>query len=309
MLGAVTVLEVIQRTTSFLAKKGVESPRLQSELLLAHVLGLQRMQVYLNFERELTQAQEEAMRQLVIRRGQREPLQHLVGSTSFCGLEIEVNRSVLIPRPETELLAEQGWLFLNQRAKEVLEQAGTRAGSLKSDTGPLALDFGTGSGCLAIALASKCPTSAITALDISPEALETARRNAARHGVDNRIDFLLSNGLEAVPADGQFDLIIANPPYIPSAEIPLLEPEVREHDPRLALDGGADGLQAYRHLAAAGTKLLKPGGKLMVEFGDGQEVRLQELFAQEKWVVEAVRDDYTGRPRLLMARKSNQPAG
>ena len=140
-----TVLEAIQRSTEFLARKGVDSPRLQTELLLAHLLQRPRMQLYLNFERSLTPPEVETFRELVKRRGQREPLQHILGSTSFCGLEIAVNRNVLIPRPETELLAERGWTFLN------------RLSTLNPQ--PTALDFGTGSGCLAIALAHHCPAA------------------------------------------------------------------------------------------------------------------------------------------------------
>src|SRR6266513_3069549 len=147
-IGLVTVLEVIQRSTEFLAKKGVDSPRLQTELLLAHLLKLPRMQLYLNFERALSPVELDALRDLVKRRGQREPLQHIVGSTSFCGVEIAVNRHVLIPRPETELLAEHGWKFLAQLST---------LGSQRSTV----LDFGTGSGCLAIALAFNCRSAQV----------------------------------------------------------------------------------------------------------------------------------------------------
>lgn len=283
-------MEVIQRTTGFLAKKGVESARLQAELLVAHVLALPRMQVYLNFERVLTATEEDRLRQLVIRRGDREPLQHILGTTSFCGLELVVNRQVLIPRPETELLAEQGWSYLNARARDGLE--------------PTALDFGTGSGCLAIALAVHCPTAQITALDISGEALEIARVNAARHGVAERIRFRQGDGLAAVAGGPGFDLIVANPPYIPTAEIDTLQPEVRQHDPRTALDGGPDGLDFYRQLAGGAQPLLNPAGKLMSEFGDGQEQALAELLAKENWIVEAIIQDYTQRPRLSIARKN-----
>jgi release factor glutamine methyltransferase len=210
----VTVLEAIQRSTEFLAKKGVDSPRLQTELLLAHLRKQPRMRLYLEFERVLTPAEVDGFRELIRRRGQREPLQHIVGSTSFCGFEIAVNRDVLIPRPETELLAERGWTFLNQLST-INSQPST------------ALDFGTGSGCLAIALACKCPTAEVYAVDISSEALALARENAARHGVAKRIRFLHGDGFAAAPAGARFDLIISNPPYIPTAEIASLEPEVR----------------------------------------------------------------------------------
>ena len=290
-MGRVTVLEVIQRSAEFLAKKGVDSPRLQAELLLAHLLKLPRMRLYLSFERALTPTEVDAFRELVKRRGQREPLQHIVGSTSFCGLEIGVNRHVLIPRPETELLAERGWTFLNQL----------------STTNPqpsTVLDFGTGSGCLAIALASKCPTAGVCAVDISAEALELARENAARLGVAERIRFLAGDGFAALPAGACFDLIISNPPYVPTDEIATLQPEVRDYDPRGALDGGADGLDFLRRLAAEAGPFLKPGGRLMLEFGDGQAEALQAIFREEKWVVEAIVEDYTRRPRFLVAARA-----
>ena len=191
-----TVLEGIQKSTEFLAKKEVESARLQAELLLAHVLKLPRMKLYLNFERALTDAETNTFRDLVKRRSQREPLQQIVGSTSFCGLEISVNRHVLVPCPETEILAELGWSFLST----INYQPST------------VLDFGTGSGCIAVALAVKCPTAKITALDISAEALEIARKNAATNKVTDKIQFVAGNGFANLPTDSQFDLIISNPP-------------------------------------------------------------------------------------------------
>ena len=291
-----TVLEVIQRSTDFLTKKGVESARLQTELLLADVLKLPRMQLYLNFERALTTTEVETVRELVRRRGQREPLQHILGSTSFCGLEIMVNRHTLIPRPETELLAEHAWLFLNQLP--VLRCASDAGGST-------ALDFGTGSGCLAIALASKCLAARVHALDVSAEALALARQNAARHGLAERIDFYEGDGFAAVLPGARFDLIISNPPYIPSAEIVKLQQEVRDHDPRTALDGGSDGLEFFRRLAAEATTFLRPRGKLMLEFGDGQAADVGRIFEQEKWIVEATHLDYNQRPRILIARRAD----
>jgi release factor glutamine methyltransferase len=290
ILRGVTVLEAIQRSTEFLTRKGVESPRLQTELLLAHVLRQPRMRLYLEFERGLSTAEVDQLRELIKRRGQREPLQHIVGSTSFCGLEISVGRDVLVPRPETELLAERGWGFLKQRST-VNSQPAT------------ALDFGTGSGCLAIALGSHCPGVEVVATDISSEALALARQNAARHGLDGRIRFLEGDGFAALPAGASFDLIISNPPYIPSGEIASLQPEVREYDPHRALDGGADGLEHGRRLAAEAANYLKPEGRLMMEFGDGQAEALRGIFEQQKWIVEAVDEDYTHRPRIIVVRR------
>ena len=293
-----TVLEVIQKSTDFLTKKGVDAPRLQAELLLAHVLKLPRMKLYLNFERPLIAAEADAARELVKRRGQREPLQHITGATSFCGFEIAVNRHVLVPRPETELLAEAGWKFL-------LESALQRVPGREQPEGwtPTALDFGTGSGCIAIALAAKCPVARITAVDVSADALALARENAARNGVAERIEFLPGDGFSALPAGAGFDLIVSNPPYIPSHEIASLQPEVRDFDPRAALDGGVDGLDFYRTLAAQAGEFLKPGGRVMVEFGDGQADEIKKIFESQKWIVEAVRDDYSQRQRILIARR------
>lgn len=179
-----TVLEAIQRSVDFLAKKGVESPRLHAELLLAHVLKAARMKLYLDFERALTAAEQDELRELVRRRGQREPLQHILGSACFCGLDLAVNGDVLIPRPETELLAEAGWQFLNALPAAV--------------TTPAALDFGTGSGCLAIALAFKCPRAQVLAVDVSEAALAVARQNAARHGLEPRVQFFAGDELRRI---------------------------------------------------------------------------------------------------------------
>ncbi len=284
-----TVLEAIQKSAEFLGKRGVESPRLQTELLLAHLLKMPRMKLYLNFDRVLTVPETDALRDLIKRRGLREPLQHITGSTSFCGYEMTVNRHVLVPRPETELLAEAGWQFLATRPPESVT----------------ALDLCTGSGCIAIALAAKCPPAKVVATDISAEALTLARQNANGNGVAERIEFLAGDGFAALAtaATRAFDLIASNPPYIPSAEIADLDPEVRDFDPWLALDGGDDGLVFYRRLAAGAAEFLKPAGKIMVEFGDGQADALKNIFESEKWIVEAVREDYSHRARILVARR------
>jgi release factor glutamine methyltransferase len=301
----VTVLEAIQKSAEFLAKKNVESARLQAELLLAHQLKMPRMKLYLNFDRQLTTAETDGLRELVKRRAAREPLQHIVGSTSFCGFEIAVNRHALVPRPETELLAELGGKFLSTISSEPAT----------------ALDFGTGTGCISIALAAKCPRAKIVALDISADALELAKQNAAANKVSERIEFLQSDGFETVGQASslsqiekekletgkmpvlQFDLLISNPPYIASAEIETLEPEVRDFDPRAALDGGADGLDFYRLLAAQAKSFLKPHGKIMLEFGDGQAEAIRKIFENEKWIVEAVQADYSQHERVLIAKQ------
>jgi release factor glutamine methyltransferase len=303
----VTVLEAIQKSADFLAKRGVESARLNAELLLAHQLKLPRMKLYLNFERALTAAETDGLRELIKRRGNREPLQHITGSTSFCGCEIAVSRHALVPRPETELLAELGWNFLVTGHPSLVT----------------ALDFGTGTGCIAIALAVKCPNAKITALDISDDALLLAKDNAVKNNVAERIEFFQGDGFAALngrrgerPREPQecskdgspeasphhFDLIVSNPPYIASAEIATLTPEVKDFDPRAALDGGADGLDFYRRLAKKAPAFLKADGKIMVEFGDGQAEAIRQIFEAEKWIVEGVKEDYSHRARILVAR-------
>ncbi len=302
-----TVLEAIQKGADFLGKKNIESPRLQAELLLAHLLKMPRMKLYLNFERVLTTAETEALREFIKRRAAHEPLQHIVGSTSFCGFEIAVNRHVLVPRPETELLAELGWNFIS---------------TLNSQPSTC-LDFCTGSGCIAIAIAAKYPDVKIVATDISADALMLAKENAAQNNVAERIEFLMGDGFAPLKDGGgerprepksdakdvspgasphQFDLIISNPPYIPSAEISTLQPEVRDFDPRNALDGGADGLDFYRRISTEAKPFLKPDGKIMLEFGDGQADAIKRIFETEKWIVEAVKEDYSQRARILIAK-------
>ncbi|RME96270.1 MAG: peptide chain release factor N(5)-glutamine methyltransferase [Verrucomicrobia bacterium] len=280
-----TVLEVIQRSTEFLARKGIESPRLQVEWLLAHVLGLPRLQLYLNFERRLTDAELEALRDLLRRRARHEPLQHLLGTAVFCGLEFTVNRQVLIPRPETEVLADLALQWLKSRPGQ-----------------PRVLDFGTGSGCLAVTLAREHPAARVRALDVSAEALAVARENAARHGVAERIEWLEGEGWAGVPAGSRFDLIVANPPYIPTGDLAGLPPEVRDFEPRAALDGGPDGLRFYRELAA-GRERVEPGGRLMAEFGDGQAEAVVGLFREAGWGEVDVAPDLAGQPRIVIATR------
>lgn len=278
-----TVLEVIQKSAAFLEKKGVDSPRLQSELMLAELLKKPRLKLYLDFADPVAEPVVDQMREWVKRRGQREPLQHILGKAAFCDFELIVNRHTLIPRPETEILAEHAGQFL----------AGLPPPAR-------AWDFGTGTGCLAIALARKCPAAAIVATDCSAEALAVARQNAVNNGVAERIRFAHGDGLAALAADDAFDLIVSNPPYIPSGEIAGLPPEVRDFDPRAALDGGADGLDFYRLLAAQAAARLRPGGRMMLELGDGQAEAVAAIFSTQKWVVLGVERDYSKTERFIV---------
>lgn len=281
-----TVLETIQRSSGFLSGKGVESPRLQAEWLLAHVLGVPRLQLYLQFERVLTEEQVVKARELVQRRGKREPLQHILGTVVFCGHELRVGRGALIPRPETELLAEAA-----------VERLGAMGDGERSF-----LDFGTGSGCLAVSLALGCPEARGWALDRSAAALVLARENAASHGLGERVVFLEGDGFAGVPEGLRFGLVVSNPPYIPSGEVGTLEPEVKDYDPREALDGGVDGLDFYRRLAVEAPGFMVPGGWFLAELGDGQAEAVRSLFEAQSWIVESVTADYSGRLRVFQAR-------
>ena len=254
----------------------------------AQVLGVARMKLYLNFDRTLGPAETDTYRGLFQRRGQREPLQHILGTVCFHGLELAVNRHVLIPRSETERLVEHAIRWIQARGE-----------------GAEVLDFGTGSGCIAVAVAKASPTARVRAMDVSGPALEVARSNAGRHQLLERIVFVEGAGLDALPAGTKLDLVVSNPPYIPSSEIESLQPEVRDHDPRQALDGGSDGLDFYRVLARETGGWMNPGGALMVEFGDDQGAAIRELMLGQGWRVDELVRDYSGRERILIARRSD----
>ena len=238
---------------------GVDTPRVDAEWLMTHVLDCPRGELVLRHGEVLSEAQQSQWDSFMAGRAARIPLQHLMGSADFCGLGIEVNEYVLVPRPETELLAERAWQWANAIEKSVI------------------LDVGTGSGCLAIAIAVNCQRVEVHALDVSPEALVVARTNASRHHVQGCVNFFEADGRSVLTGKIFFDLIVSNPPYIPTSEISKLQAEVREHAPHVALDGGADGLDFYRALATHALKRLQPSGRLMLEIGDGQAEMVSAL--------------------------------
>jgi release factor glutamine methyltransferase len=250
-----TTLKILDWTKKFLSARGVENARLESEWLLCAATGLDRVGLYLDFEKPLSDAELGAYRVMVARRGRREPLQHILGTQEFCGLEFEVTPDVLIPRYDTETLVNEALA--------------------RMPTAQSVLDIGTGSGCIAVALARKLPGASVTAIDIFEAALVVARRNAERNGVT--VKFLQGSLLEPV-AGCHFDLIISNPPYIPSGDILTLQPEVRDFDPRDALDGGADGLNMYRSLIPNAPALLNSRGWLILEVGVGQAADVAQIF-------------------------------
>jgi release factor glutamine methyltransferase len=279
-----TIGEAILAGQQQLQAAGVEAGRLETELLLAQLCDRPRLNLWLERHHQLTPGQAEKLTDWLARRATREPLQHILGWAPFLDFELHVTGDVLVPRPETETLAQ--WAIQK----------------LAGITGPRVLDWGTGSGCLALAIAQAVPAAEVHALDVSPEALRIARANATAYRLADRIRFHLGDGFKALADPTPFDLLVTNPPYIPAAEIETLDPEVRLHDPRVALVGGEDGLDCYRRLAGEARVWLKPGGWLLAEFGDGQADALTELFGQAGWSLEAVEKDLSGRQRVLIVR-------
>ena len=272
----------LEKAEKDLLEAGVPSPRWDIEWLAEHVTGIRRLELPLFSARQLTGEEARLLADFVIRRCRREPLQHLIGWVPFLGLEIESSREAFIPRPETEALAEQAIRRLNQRK-----------GSRK------VLDLGTGTGCLSIAIACAVEGAVCWTVDLSPETLALARRNVDRHGLTDRIHLVRSNWFSQLPPSLKFDLIVSNPPYIPRLEITDLPPEVRYYDPRLALDGGGEGLDFYRVIASEGRRRLAIGGGAMLEFGDGQGERVSGIFEAKGWKAIQQHLDYAGVNRVL----------
>ncbi len=287
-----TVLDVLQSTTAYFKKRGIDNPRLNAEHLLAHSLGRKRLDVYLEFERDLAEPELAPLRELVRRRGQNEPLQHLLGTVEFCGNIFLCDKRALVPRPETEELVE----FLDPEIRgQPPAHSGLRPGG-KSQV--RIIDVGTGSGVIALSLAAKFPEAEIIATDISDDALLLAHENAVRLGTA-RVQFLKSDLLETV--DGTFDLIIANLPYISRHDRDQLAPEVLR-DPEVALFAGEKGDEMIRQLIESAPSHLNAGGLLALEIGLGQEPALIDLLREKNYRDIEAKNDYSGRTRFLFAR-------
>ena len=272
----------LEKAEKDLLEAGVPSPRWDIEWLAEHVTGIRRLELPLFSARQLTGEEARLLADFVLRRCRREPLQHLIGWVPFLGLEIESSREAFIPRPETEALAEQAIRRLKQRK-----------GSRK------VLDLGTGTGCLSVAIACAVEGAVCWAVDLSPEALALARRNVDRHGLADRIHLVRSNWFSQLPPSLKFDLIVSNPPYIPRLEITNLSAEVRDYDPRLALDGGGEGMDFYKVIASEGRRRLAIGGGAMLEFGDGQGEKVSSIFKVKGWKPVQQHLDYAGVKRVL----------
>jgi release factor glutamine methyltransferase len=300
-----SLLASLRDAIAQLEHENVPSAALGAELLLMHILGRDRAWIYAHPEHELDTATHEKYFSLIARRANGVPTQHLTGHQEFWGLDFEVTPDVLIPRPETEHVIEVA-----------LERLGVGPDAASSRRKPefRIADVGTGSGCIAISLAHELPAARITATDISPAALQVARRNAARHGVAERMTFIESNLLDAVlhqsPATGHqsapFDLIASNPPYIGRNGAATLAREVREHEPEAALFAGETGTELYSPLIAQATALLKPGGFLVLELGYNSAEHVMRALGTPDWTKLSVTNDLAGIPRVACAQRLAQ---
>jgi release factor glutamine methyltransferase len=277
-----TVLEALQRATSFLERKGVPEPRLEAEVLFASALGRTRLQLYTGFDQPLLGPEIATYRALLVRRAAGEPTAYLTGEKEFWSLSLHVDPRVLIPRPDTERLVEAA---LARGGREILE-------------------IGTGSGAIAVALAKELPEARVVATDVSEDALAVARENVERHGLEARIE-LRAGDLFAPVAGERFDLVVSNPPYIRHLDIPRLQPEIAYHEPRLALDGGPDGLDLLRRLLSEAPAHISEGGTLLCEFGLGQTEAVIALARQAGLVDLEVLRDLGGHDRTLAARRES----
>jgi release factor glutamine methyltransferase len=287
--GPITLRELRRQAVEVLQAGGIENSVCEAGWLLAPVLDIRPHVLLLDGDRRIPRPDAERVRSLVARRAAREPLQYLLGTQEFRGLEMAVTTDVLIPRPETEMLVEETIRAVTGRPR------------------PVVADVGTGSGCIAVSVLRECPEATVYALDLSPQALAVARRNARRHGVSSRCRFVQADWLSAFSdsAGGLCDVVVSNPPYIPEGDLEGLQPEVARYEPRLALAGGPDGLAFYRRLLVEAPPLLKSGGALILEVGDGQAGVVRNMI-RRVGVFDGVvcREDAAGIPRVLIAGKA-----
>ncbi len=282
-----TILSILEWTAGYFRKFSIDTPRLDAEILLAHSLGLKRIDLYLRYDQPLGADELAGFKQIVRRRAAREPVAYITGRREFWGLDLAVDSNVLTPRPETERVVETALTFL--------------AAITDGEKAPMVMDLGTGSGCIALALAHDCPAARVVATDVSLSALEVARRNIESHRMSDRIQLTAGSDLVMfTPSRPCFDLIVANPPYIPSAEIASLQPEVRDYEPRGALDGGADGLAAYRRIIPEAAARLRAGGALILEIGWNQGAAVARLAERSRFYRDwQCLGDYSGHERVV----------
>ena len=261
-----TIIKLVQWATNYFDSRNIDSPRTTAEILLAHALNARRIDLYMRYDQPLNSGERDHFKALIKRRLNREPVAYIVGYKEFWSMDLEVTKDVLIPRPETECLVE--------RALERLTR--------ESNPQPKSiLELGTGSGAVILALASENLRHFFWATDISINAIQVARRNAARHGLSTRIGFIVADWLAAFKAQaGLFDLIISNPPYVRSGDLVKLQPEIQAYEPLSALNGAEDGLRCLRHIIQSAYRYLRPAGVLLLEMGDDQKAQLKQIISE-----------------------------
>ncbi len=290
-----TVRELIQVTADYLVRKDVESARLNAERLLGDVLGISRLELYLQHDRPLTIDELDRYRDVVRRRAGGEPLQHILGTWGFYGRDFKVESGVFVPRPETERLVEHALALLNPPDHRLLA--------------PVAVEIGCGSGVIAVSLAAEVPRLEVWATDINPRAVELTRTNAHRHGVDGRVHVLSGSRFDPLPDHlrGSVDLIVSNPPYVRRDELVALPAEV-QRDPREALDGGPDGLDFYHALAGAAARWLRPGGQMALEIGADQGEAVPSILEASHLENVSIFHDYNDLNRVVVGRLAGSPS-
>jgi len=283
----ITLIEALNAASDYLKNKRIKSARLNSELLLAHILNCKRLELYLSFDRPLQKNETDSYRELLKRRGTFEPLQYIIGKVEFYGLEFVVNSAVLIPRPETELLVEA-----------IIESA-------KTDHGINILDIGSGSGNISIALAKNIPNCKVIGIDISEEAIEISKRNAELNKVENQVMFVnkdVSNGIEI--KENRFDIVVSNPPYVSLEDFVSLDSELRLFEPKIALTDEGDGLSFYRKIVPLSGSLLNNTGKIFLEIGAGQSEAVKQLLIDSDYNNINVKKDYSDIERIIVGEKN-----
>ena len=278
----ITVLEVIKLSTEYLQKKGVASPRANAEILLAEILKCKRLELYLSFDKPLAENEVQIYRESIRKRGLRIPSQYIVGSVEFYGLKLIVNEHVLIPRPETELLVEK---IINESDKSA---------NLKI------LDIGSGSGNISLTIAKNLPNSKVVAIDISESALEVANQNAKLNLLEDMVEFKLFDIMcRDFNSLGKFDLIVSNPPYVSKNDYEYLEPELKNHEPKIALTDNSNGISFYKHIVEASDQLLRKPGKMYFELGMDQSEQVKLFFEQKNFSNIEIIKDYSGIDRII----------
>jgi len=280
-------LELSRTAGDFLAKRGIDTPRLTAELLLSHVLGCERIDLYMHFDHVVAQEKVSEFRELIRRRAEHFPTQYLTGSCEFMSLSFSVGEGVLIPRPETELLVE------------------ACIGVARDMEAPLLADIGTGCGAIAVAFLHELPAARAIATDISPVALEFARRNADRHGLSDRVEFLEGDLLEPLRSGGRsVDILAANPPYVADCEFGTLQAEVRDHEPEKALVSGPLGTEFHRRIIGGAGEVLSAGGYLALELPDGKAAEIADMISRTDLGEVRLIEDHAGIERVLLAKRS-----